>query len=338
MSKAAFLLAFSLIGAAWAKNEACHSDGTCDVPDKEKNDGDDEVTLLALRAHSNISTFDEEFPCECWVPGGGCNCGFRKNYDECVVQCDCKWTEKKPRGCVCGAAKTAVDGDCDTSQQGACSTGCGWRRSETECQASGTVCQWTGDFLDKIEGKWAVVGQNVKARELTYTIEKSKQDDYRNAIEAGLAVEGNVVAASVTATLTYTHEWGKQVTNGVSMEIKTTSLECTDGNLWQYGMEATGSVTLLPEQLPSTEVSFVCIPDNLGSKDSIKPKCPGGYCADKACQCCSEGEWMADYKPELVSKELVDKYPDRYPKGGTCVPPTDPSTGKPVELMLEVDA
>lgn len=342
MSKTAFLLAFSSMGVAWAKEQDCHADGTCDVHNKENNTGDDEVNLLALRGHFNFSSLREEAACQCWGGKPGCNCGFRTDYDSCVTQCDCKWTREKPRGCLCkgGRANSAVGTPgigCD--EAASCKTGCGFRKSPDDCTQE-NACEWNGEQIEfkEFKSKWVWKGQNVQGRSYSVSIAKSDQSTYQNALSVGLSATVKLSAGipfvvtgetAITLSSQYTHTWTKSVTESVTQTVTTMSPDCSNGNLWQYGLEAYGTVKVDADKLPGRSISFVCILDKLGDPKTRFPRCPPGYCYDSACFCCNGFHYA---KEEASVREYVAKG-----RGGDCESPINPDTGKPV-IILESPA
>lgn len=102
------------------------------------------------------------------------------------------------------------------------------------------------------------------------------------------------------------------------------SPSCTYGNLFRYGVSATGNTG---SQQSVLTLSFVCIPDTCSDGPSnTYPQCAGGYCFDDACQCCTNMTW-ANLTSEQSNKLLAQE------KGGSCTskcesPPPPDCTGK----------
>lgn len=155
--------------------------------------------------------------------------------------------------------------------------------------------------FDNYQGAWVVMGQHVQSSMLLYGTSWShtKSNTVTNAWDSGLkgAIKvgfgSNSVSSSLSSSYSRTSSETVSKTSGGSMDLWCTSLDCSDGVLYQWRLLADGSGGNgnIGTQFV-TECSWVCVPDALGGI-MPKPKCPNLYCGDIACQCCN-GNWMLD--------------------------------------------
>lgn len=172
------------------------------------------------------------------------------------------------------------------------------------------------------QGNWVQVTINAD-QTITAGMSWSEEESwmYSTTFEYGLSEEAGAefgafsMSTSATQTWSSTTETTVSNTNGYEYSMSCNA-PCSSGVLYQWTTTATGS----DGQTQSTkDCEYQCVPQYISNGT---PKCPVGYCADAACQCCNNF-WRADdntVEGNRISVYAVDA--DNNSLGGTCVTPT----------------
>ena len=167
---------------------------------------------------------------------------------------------------------------------------------------------WSGSKSNQVSDAWAT------GLKLALTVGKTNPSADNGA--------STKMGTSVSETQTHSSIETVSQNRGIDAGLWCTSLDCTNGVLWQWTVTGKGNDNLGTQWV--SQCSWVCIPDAMAQ---LEPKCPNLLCGEPTCQCCNDFWLLNNTDPvdnRLCSFVPPSPPPQPLPPPSPPDPPPDP--------------